>query len=251
MTRPMAPRPMSAPAAAPPDGRPVLVILAHPDDPEYFCGGTVARWAAEGADVTYCLVTSGEKGADGEEGDSQELARRREEEQRAAARVLGVRTVVFLGRPDGMLEPDLDLRREIARAIRRFRPEIVVTCDPTTLFPRGKRINHADHRAVGLATLDAVYPAAGSALFFPELLQEGLPPHKVNRIYLAGSQSPDTTVDISPYLERKLEALRCHRSQIPDFDEQAPELRRRSLDPAAPAETPRYVEYFRGLEPYD
>ena len=242
---------MSAQATVPIGGQQVLVVLAHPDDPEYFCGGTVARWAAEGADLTYCLVTSGDKGADTAEVDGQELARLRQEEQRAAAKVLGVRTVVFLGRPDGMLEPDLDLRRDIARAIRRFRPDIVITCDPTTLFSHGKGINHPDHRAVGLATLDAIYPAAGSALFFPELLDEGLSPHKVLRVYLAGSQSPDTTIDVSLYLERKLEALRCHRSQISDFDELAAEMRRRYLDPAAPPEAPRHIERFRSLEPFD
>ena len=231
--------------------RHVLVVMAHPDDPEYFCGGTVARWAAEGADVTYCLVTSGDKGADGEGVDGRELARLREAEQRAAAKVLGVQAVGFLGRPDGMLEPDLDLRREIVRTIRRFRPEIIVTSDPTTLITRGHGINHPDHRAVGLATLDAVYPAAGSALFFPELLPEGLAPHKVGEIFLAGSPSPDTTIDISPYLERKLEALRCHRSQIPDFDELEREVRQGWLDPTASADAPRYSEHFRRLTPYD
>jgi len=238
-------------APLPADGQKVLVVLAHPDDPEYFCGGTVARWAAEGSDVTYCLVTSGDKGADKGEIDGRELARLREEEQQAAAKVLGVQTVVFLGRPDGMLEADVDLRRDIARAIRRFRPDILITCDPTTLFTHGKGINHADHRAVGLSTLDAVYPAAGSALFFPELLGEGLAPHKVPRVYLAGSQSPDTTIDVSLYFERKLQALRCHRSQISDFDELAAEMRRRYLDPAAPPEAPRHIERFRSLEPYD
>ncbi len=242
---------MAGPDVTSADRRHVLVVLAHPDDPEYFCGGTVAKWSAEGADVTYCLATSGDKGADGEDVDAQELARRREDEQRAAAKVLGVRTVDFLGRPDGMLEPDLDLRREIVRAIRRFRPDLIVTCDPTTLITRGHGINHADHRAVGLATLDAVYPAAGSAMFFPELLREGLMPHKVAEVFLAGSQSPDTTIDISPYLERKLEALRCHRSQISDFDELEREVRQRWLDPTAPADAPRYTEHFRGITPYD
>jgi len=233
------------------DRRHVLIVMAHPDDPEYFCGGTVAKWAAEGADVTYCLVTSGDKGADGEEVDGRELARLREAEQRAAAEVLGVQAIAFLGRPDGMLEPDLDLRREIVRTIRRFRPDIIVTSDPTTLITRGHGINHPDHRAVGLATLDAVYPAAGSALFFPELLRESLAPHKVGEVFLAGSPSPDTMIDISPYLERKLQALRCHRSQIPDFDEVEREVRQRSQDPTAPADAPRYTEHFRGLTPYD
>ena len=229
----------------------VLVVLAHPDDPEYFCGATVARWAAEGLDVTYCLVTSGDKGADGQGVDPHELARRREEEQQAAAEVLGVRRVLFLRRADGTLEPDLDLRRDIVRVIRQFSPDILVTCDPTTIFPRRIRINHADHRAVGMATIDAVYPAAGSALFFPELLAEGLQPHKVRQVYLAGSQNPDTAVDVTDFVERKLEALRCHRSQIADFEEVALGVRERMRDPEAPAETPRYLEHFMRLEPFD
>jgi len=229
----------------------VLVVLAHPDDPEYFCGATVARWAAEGLDVTYCLVTSGDKGADGQGVDPHELARRREEEQQAAAEVLGVRRVLFLRRADGTLEPDLDLRRDIVRVIRQVSPDILVTCDPTTIFPRRTRINHADHRAVGMATIDAVYPAAGSALFFPELLAEGLQPHKVRQVYLAGSQNPDTAVDVTDFVERKLEALRCHRSQIADFEEVALGVRERMRDPEAPAETPRYLEHFMRLEPFD
>lgn len=232
-------------------GRKVLVVLAHPDDPEYFCGGTVARWAAEGSHVVYCLVTSGDKGADDHGVDPRELARRREEEQRAAAAVLGVRQVIFLGRPDGALEPDLGLRRDICRVVRQVRPDVLISCDPTTIFPRRSRINHSDHRAVGWAAIDAVYPAAGSALYFPELVEEGLQPVKVRQVYLAGSQEPNTVVDISDHLERKLEALRCHASQLSDFEDLAARLRQRLLDPAAPPEAPRYIEEFRRLEPFD
>jgi hypothetical protein len=164
-----------------------LVVLAHPDDPEYFCGATVARWAAEGMDVTYCLVTSGDKGADVAEVDPQELALRREDEQRAAAEVLGVREVIFLRREDGALAPDLDLRRDIVRVIRRTTPGIVITCDPTTIFPRRLHINHADHRAVGLATIDAVI-GRRFGVVLPELL--GRPgSRKVRQVYIAGSQT--------------------------------------------------------------
>jgi LmbE family N-acetylglucosaminyl deacetylase len=228
-----------------------LVVLAHPDDPEYFCGATVARWAAEGMEVSYCLVTSGDKGADVAEVEPQELALRREDEQRAAAEILGVQQVIFLRREDGMLAPDLDLRRDIVRVIRRTTPGIVITCDPTTIFPRRLHINHADHRAVGLATIDAVYPAAGSALFFPELLQEGLQPHKVRQVYIAGSQNPDTAVDVTDFIDRKLEALRCHRSQITDFEDVARGVRERMRHPEASPEAPRYFEHFLRLEPFD
>lgn len=237
-------------SAAPRNASPVLVVLAHPDDPEFFCGGTVARWVSEGAVVTYCLLTSGDKGADGPDADGEALTRLREEEQRHAAAILGVGEVIFLGRPDGMLEPDLGLRRDIVRVLRSVRPERVITCDPTMVFPRRQRINHADHRAAGQATLDAVYPAAGSALFFPELLDEGLQPHKVREVFVAGAREPNLTVDITAHLDQKLEALRCHRSQLPDFDEVAGYVRRRSLDPHSPPGAPRYVEGFLRLEPF-
>ncbi len=232
-------------------GRRVLVVLAHPDDPEFFCGGTVARWASEGDLVSYLLLTSGDKGADEPGVDPAALASRREVEQRAAADVLGVGQVHFLRRPDGTLEPDLELRRDICREIRRVRPEVVIGCDPTTIFPRRTRINHADHRAAGWATIDAIYPAAGSALYFPELLEEGLLPVKVKTVYLAGSQSPDTSVDVTSHFDRKIEALRCHVSQISDPDELADRLRLRMLDPAVPPGTRRYIEEFRRLEPFD
>lgn len=228
----------------------VLVLLAHPDDPEYFCGGTVARWSSEGRSIAYCLVTSGDKGAD-DPVDAEALARRREDEQRAAAAVLGVAEVIFLRRADGTLEPSLELRRELTRVIRRVRPDVLITCDPTTIYPRGRRINHADHRAVGAAALDAVYPAAGSALFFPELLAEGLEPHKVRQVYLAGTQHPDTTIDVTGFLDRKLEALRCHRSQISDFDEVARNVAERLRDPDSPPDAPRYIEQFHLLTPFD
>jgi LmbE family N-acetylglucosaminyl deacetylase len=195
-------------------------------------------------------VTSGDKGADGQEVDPQALARTREAEQQAAAEVLGVRRVLFLRRLDGMLEPNLDLRRDIARVIRQVAPDVLVSCDPTTIFPRRTHINHADHRAVGLSTIDAVYPAAGSALFFPELLAEGLQPHKVRQVYLAGSQSPNLSVDVTDFVERKLEALRCHRSQIAEFDEVAAGVRERMRDPESPVDAPRYLEHFLRLEPF-
>ncbi|HSR47518.1 MAG TPA: PIG-L deacetylase family protein [Anaerolineales bacterium] len=241
---------MNSPQAHPSGPPSVLVVLAHPDDPEFFCGGTVARWSSEGAEITYCLLTRGDKGADGEGVDPEDLARLREEEQRQAAKVLGVASVMFLDRPDGMLQADIDLRRDIARVIRSIRPERLITCDPTTLFPRRQRINHADHRAAGQATLDAVYPAAGSALYFPELLEEGLQPHKVREVFVAGSQDPNMGVDITDHMDRKLEALRCHRSQLPDFDEIAAYVKERLRDPGSPSDRPRYVERFLRLEPF-
>jgi LmbE family N-acetylglucosaminyl deacetylase len=227
----------------------VLVVLAHPDDPEFFCGGTLALWAQQGREIEYCLLTRGDKGADDAETDPVALAHLREAEQRAAAAVLGVRQVRFLDLPDGYLTPDLALRKQVVRVLRQARPDIVVTCDPTNFFPSDRYINHPDHRAAGQATLDAVFPAAGSALFFPELMRdEGLAPHKVRQVYVAMPQTPNTLVDVTAFIERKIAALREHRSQIPDPAGLEARIRERLLDPAGPPDAPRYVERFRLID---
>jgi len=227
----------------------VLVVLAHPDDPEFFCGGTLALWAEQGREIRYCLLTRGDKGADEIGADPAVLAVQREAEQRAAAAVLGVRQVEFLDQPDGYLTPDLALRKQVVRVVRRVRPDIVVTCDPTNFFPSDRYINHPDHRAAGQATLDAVFPAAGSAMFFPELLtDEGLAPHKVRQVYVAMPQTANTVVDVTATVARKITALREHRSQIPDQAGLEARIRERMLDPASPPDAPRYVERFRLID---
>ncbi len=225
----------------------VLVVLAHPDDPEFFCGGTLAMWAQQGSRISYCLLTRGDKGDDNGS-DPAGLAAIREGEQRAAAQVLGVNEVAFLNYPDGYLVPDLDLRREVVRAIRRVRPSVVVTCDPTNFFPNDRYINHPDHRAAGQVTLDAVFPAAGSRMFFPELLAEGLEPHKVSQVYVAMPQTPNTVIDVTESFERKVEALCQHASQIGDADALRIRLKDRMLDPSSSPELPRYVERFRRID---
>ncbi|MBM3121265.1 MAG: PIG-L family deacetylase [Chloroflexi bacterium] len=233
------------------DARPehVLVVLAHPDDPEFFCGGTLALWAQQGWAIDYCLLTRGDKGADDAASEPVALAQLREQEQRAAAAVLGVRSVRFLDQPDGYLTPDLALRKQVVRILRQVRPDIVVTCDPTNFFPSDRYINHPDHRAAGQATLDAVFPASGSALFFPELLsEEGLQPHRIRQVYVAMPQTANTLIDVTGTLERKIAALREHRSQIPDQAGLEARIRERLLDPASPPEAPRYVERFRLID---
>ncbi len=222
----------------------VLVVLAHPDDPEFFCGGTIARWTAAGREVHYCLLTSGDKGAAGRGVDPKELAARREAEQRAAAEVLGVQEVRFLGYPDGYLTATLELRRDIVRVIRQVQPQVLVTCDPSNIFPGGHYINHADHRAAGEAALDAVFPASRSALYFPELLQEGLEPHKVSEVYVAGARDPNLSIDVTAFIERKLIALSKHSSQLRDLDALGDRLRQWMLDPQSPPDAPRYVERY-------
>ncbi len=201
-------------------GRRVLVVMAHPDDVEYNVAGTVARWVDEGAVVTYVLVTDGDKGSSDPTMVPERLAALRREEQRAAADVLGVREVVFLGYEDGMVQPTLTLRRDLTRVIRRYKPDAVICPDPTTRWYAQEYLNHPDHRAVGDTCLDAIYPCARDPLTFPDLLLEGLQPHEVSEVYLTMTSFADCWVDVSATMERKLRALREHRSQIGDGTEE-------------------------------
>ena len=186
-----------------------LVIVAHPDDAEFLCAGSVARWVSEGWDVGYVLVTSGDKGSQDEEMTSERLAEIREEEQRAAAKVLGVSTCVFLGYPDGFVEDTAELRGELVREIRRFKPDVVVTWDPYRVGH-----NHRDHRLTGQAALDAAYPLSRSRLYYPEHIAEGLEPHRAKEALLAGSDRANYHVDVSDFFRTKMKALRCHKSQL-------------------------------------
>lgn len=186
-----------------------MVIVAHPDDAEFMFGGTVAKWCAEGWTVYYVLVTSGDKGTHDETLGHQELAAIREQEQRDACKALGVKDVIFLGHPDGFLEPTMELRGEIVRLLREYRPDVVLTWDGF----RGS-FNHSDHRAVGIAVRDAVYPAVRDHLYYPDHKEGGLDAHQVNEMLLGGTDDPDYRVDISAHLETKLNAIVCHKSQI-------------------------------------
>jgi LmbE family N-acetylglucosaminyl deacetylase len=227
----------------------VLVVHAHPDDPEFSCGGTIAKWTSTGSVVTYCLLTRGERGNDQQDTDLEELGRCRVAEQRAAAKVLGVEDVRFLDYPDGYLVPDLTLRKDIVRVIRQVQPQVVVTSDPTNYFPTETYINHADHRAAGEATLAAVFPAAGSALFFPELLEEeGLQPHKVEQVYITNATVADTCIDVTAYFERKVQALKEHTSQIRSPERLRKRLQERMMDPESSIDAPRYIEQFRRID---
>lgn len=199
--------------------RRVMVVMAHPDDAEFICAGTVARWAAEGQEIIYVLGTSGDKGSDDIEMTGEKLMAIREAEQRAACDVLGVKEVVFLRMPDAMLVPDLDMRRTLARVIREHRPDAIICQDPTARFEGSGYIQHPDHIAMGEATVAALFPAARDRLTFPELLAEGLEPHKVNEVYLASSQQHcDFFVDVGAYMEAKFNSLDAHRSQMGDWD---------------------------------
>ena len=189
----------------------IMVVTPHPDDAEYGVAGTVARWTREGHDVIYVVCTNGDKGSDDPSMKPDELERIREQEQLAAAKLLGVREVIFLHYPDQTLEDTPEFRKEIVRLIRMYQPEIVVTVDPYRRY-----IWHRDHRVTGQVTLDAAFPYARDRLAYPDLLEQGLQPHKVKEVWLWGSEEPNHRSNITDTFDIKIAALRCHRSQIGD-----------------------------------
>ncbi len=198
----------------------VLIVMAHPDDGEFGVGGTVAKWAAEGRDIWYCLVTDGQVGDAGDtEITSEGLAAKRAIEAQNAADALGVQhPVIFLHYMDSRLEPTLEVRRDIARVIRQVKPDVVICQDPTVRWSGQGYINHPDHRAACEATLAAIMPVASTRLAFPELAAEGLATHNVKEIYISSTQNADRWVDITGYVEKKAEALRQHVSQLRGWD---------------------------------
>ena len=195
-----------------------MAIVAHPDDIEFSCAGTLARWASAGARISYVLCTSGDVGID-EPGMTREKAIViREEEQREAARIAGANEVIFIREPDGLLQPTLELRKRLVREIRRFRPEVVVCGDPTIVWAGDSYINHPDHRAAATAALDAVFPAAGQSNLFQELEAEGLEAHKPRKVYVTSWDEADAFVNIEETIAVKVDALRAHKSQMKDWD---------------------------------
>ena len=190
----------------------ILVVTAHPDDAEFGVAGTVARWIGEGKQVVYAVCTNGEKGTTDRTIDPRALAATRKREQEAAARLLGVKDVVFFGLPDQELEDTAEFRKMVVRAIRTYRPATVVTSDPYHRY-----IWHRDHRIVGQVTLDAVFPFARDHLAYPDLLEEGLEPHKVREMLFFGSEDVNYRSDITTTFHLKVAALRCHESQIKEL----------------------------------
>ena len=191
-----------------------MVITAHPDDAEFTVAGTVAAWARAGCTVTYVVCTDGNAGSHEPGMTSEKLAKVRRAEQRAACATLGVNEVVFLGYDDGQLQPTLDLRRDLVRAIRQYKPEVVITWNPTRLFVRDDYINHPDHRAAAQAALDAVAPSRAMPLLWP---QDG-PPHRVSQVYVHTDDQPNVWIDVTETMDRKIAALKQHASQMGDWD---------------------------------
>ncbi len=205
--------------------RTFLWVVAHPDDAEFSSAGTIARFASEGKTVVIIQVTSGDRGSSDRAATPEKMAETRESEEREAARRLGVSEVVFLHQPDGALVPDIALREKITRMIRTHRPDVIVTHDPFRPYAL-----HPDHRAVGMATHDAVYPTARDHLYYPEHLAEGLEPHKTAEIWYFGSEVPDVYIDITDSFDAKVNALMAHTSQVGDGENLAERLRERSAE---------------------
>jgi LmbE family N-acetylglucosaminyl deacetylase len=226
----------------------ILVILAHPDDPEFFCGATLALWAQAGHHITYQLLTCGDKGFNESTPADMipdALCAIRHEEQREAAKVIGVEAVHFMDCVDGYLVPDINLRRDIVRVIRKFKPDILVTCDPQTLYAT-YGINHPDHRAAGQVVLDAVFPAAGNPVFFPELLKEGYQPHMPKEIWCSLTLQPNITLDVTETWPVKMDALLQHKTQIGDIEKFKERMKSRHTEDSTD-DNPRYEEKFRRI----
>lgn len=218
--------------------------MAHPDDAEFGCGGSVARWVKEGKEVTYVILTNGDKGSGDRSMTSERLAKIREEEQQNAAQALGVARVQFLGYPDGELEDTREVRCAVTAEIRRWRPDLLVTQHPyrtTNLYA-----SHRDHRIAAGVALDCVYPLARDHLSFPELLAQGLEPHKVREVYLMWWENPEVVVDISDTMDLKLKALACHASQMGDFASVEARVRERSAQ-LGKAKSFAYAETFNRI----
>jgi LmbE family N-acetylglucosaminyl deacetylase len=203
-----------------------MFVAAHPDDPDFLAGGTVARLVKEGRELTYVIVTNGNKGSSDRSVRPEQLVAIRAEEQRRAAQALGVAHVQFLGYEDGELEDTRDLRRDVTREIRRWRPDLIITLNPHRTYNNFPGW-HRDHRTTGRVVLDCVYPLARDYLAFPELVPE-FEPHKVSEVYTIQWEQPRLVIDITDTMDRKLDAIRCHASQVGDFKAVEARMRNRA-----------------------
>ena len=220
-----------------------MAIVAHPDDIEFSCVGTLARWAKSGARTSYVLCTSGEVGISAEGMTKEKAAKIREAEQQTAAEIAGAEEVIFLREPDGLLQPTLDLRKKLVREIRRFRPEAVITGDPTIIWTGNEYINHPDHRAAAAAALDATFPAAGQPNLFEELEDEGYSAFKPRKVFVTTWTDGDIIVSIDETIDTKIKALRAHVSQMKDWDPE-PRIKEWASSRAKRVEA-TYAETFR------
>jgi LmbE family N-acetylglucosaminyl deacetylase len=222
-----------------------MVVFAHPDDAEFGSAGTIAKLARDGKEVVYVVVTDGSKGSSDVNISSEQLIRARQQEQREAGRVLGVNQVEFLGFPDGMLEPSMEVRKAITASIRKHKPDLVISQSPLRDLSLGVFVQHPDHLAAADATFAAVYPCARDRMTFPELLAQGLEPHAVHELWVVGTAQPDHFIDITDTLETKVEALLAHESQVGERVKEMIPQRAKSLGEPHAME---YAEGFRRIQ---
>jgi len=227
--------------------RRALAVYAHPDDPEVSAGGTLARWAAAGAEVWVLVTTEGDKGSEDPGAVPGEVAARRRLETAAATEALGLAGTLHLGYPDGEIEDSREARAAIVRHVRDLQPEVVLCPDPTAVFFGDRYFNHRDHRVTGLLALDAVAPAAANPHYFPEQIAEGLVAHRVEEVLCSGTLTPDTWVDITATLDRKVAALACHVSQVGDEAHWVPEVVRERAAAVGLEVGVAHAEAFRRL----
>jgi LmbE family N-acetylglucosaminyl deacetylase len=225
----------------------VLVILAHPDDPDFTCGGTAILMARAGIEITYMILTNGDKGNHNPEITRNQLIALRKLEQRAAADLCGVKHVLFMGEEDGFLRSTRELRERVTREIRRIRPELIIITDPDRYFSGDNYINHPDHRNAGLVALDAIFPAADNPMFYPEMMDEGYAPHKIGQLYVHGHPTPNVRIDITDLVQTKIDAILCHKSQFME----PPEAVRRWMERWGEEQedgSMKYYEYFKAMK---
>lgn len=225
----------------------VLVVFSHPDDAEFAAAPAIAALARSGARIDYVVTTDGGKGTDDPAVSPDDLAEMRIAEQRAAADLLGVSEIVHLGYADGYLTPSLELRRDITRQIRRLRPDLVIAQHPLRRLDAAPGMNHPDHIATGEATLAAVYPAARDRHNFPELIGEGLEPWKVRQVLVTGAAEPNLWIDVAETFEAGLAALRCHASQVDDWEAVEARMRERAATAGATVGMPMAQAFLSTL----
>lgn len=230
--------------------RTIMAVVAHPDDVELTCGGSIICWTRKGDHAILVMATDGARGAKHAGPDGAGMAATRRAEQQAAAAVLGFGEIVELGFPDGELVEDDRLRAALVEHVRRVRPDVVVAMDPLTVIFRNSYVNHRDHRVLGMAVLDSLYPQASNVAFYPEQLERGLEPHKVPELLLVQSEHPNYWVDVSGTLEERFRALRCHASQLRLWPENGEVVIRQQREYAAALGVEhgvRYAEAFRRI----
>ncbi|MBI1297379.1 PIG-L family deacetylase [bacterium] len=223
-----------------------LVIMAHPDDPDFSCAGTAIQMSRQGIEVTYMILTNGDKGNHNPLVTRNQLILMRKEEQRAAADLCGVKQVIFMDEEDGFLRPTFELRKRVCREIRRIRPQLIICPSPERYLVGDGYINHPDHRNAGLVALEAIFPAADNPMFYPDMADEGYLPHKISQLYVTGYDDPTVEIDVSADLDTKIQAILAHKSQFDQPAEMEKWLRERWGDEQADGSR-RYFERFKAM----